>query len=126
MHSMKSLMTRLRRLRLRPPSRRVRARLFGVPAGRAPGRGTVSATLLLAATAVYNLGLAFWIGPARGVREAGWGEAMRPEAAGWAAGWPPARPTLRNAVPARLEWTNPGPALSSMPSLPLGWTNRMR
>ncbi len=30
------------------------------------------------------------------------------------------------AAPARLEWTNPVPALSSMPSLPQGWTNRLR
>lgn len=124
MNSMKLLITRLRSLQPRPPSRRVRERLFG---GRTrPGAGRFAAVLPLAATAACSLWLAFWSGPERWSRDAGRGEGI------WAGTNPvsavssPVGHTVRNVVPARLEWTNPGPPLSSMPSLPLGWTNRTR
>lgn len=123
---MKPLIARLRLLRPRPPSRRVKERLFGSSAGRFVGTGWLQAALPLGATAVCSFVLALWTGrdfpgpaDARAVE-------IRPAAGATPAASDTGNHTVWNAAPARLEWTNKGPSLSSMPSLPQGETNRMR
>ncbi len=115
---MKSLSAQLRALRPRPPSRRLKQRLFGRAAR--PGRPDPLGVAVgpLAVTAACSVFLAAWVGrdfalgSARETADMPWrvGEPVRPEER--------AGHSVMNALPARLEWTNTGPALSSMPSLP--------
>jgi hypothetical protein len=131
MNSMKTLIARLRSLPLRPPSRRVRERLFGPPpvaAAAAPtSPGWAQAVVPLGATSLCSLLLALWTGgdltgpPPLMALEIRPGITTTMTALEGQDGH-----TLWNAAPSRLEWTNKGPSLSSMPSLPQWVTNRLR
>lgn len=117
---MKSLFAQLRALRPRPPSPRVRRRLFGRGHSRGRPESRGDAVWPLAVTATGSFMLAVWVGRdwaptserdvvvIRAAAEAPTSPAER------------GRHSVMNAVPARLEWTNTGPAISSMPSLPQG------
>lgn len=114
---MKPLIAQLRALRPRPPSRRLRQRLFGRAAGARPGGGQI-AVWPLGVTAACSFLLAAWVG-----RDFAIGSARETEGVPWRVGEPVLPEgrvghSVMNALPTRLEWTNTGPALSSMPSLP--------
>lgn len=131
MNSMKTLIMRLRSLPPRPPSPRVRERLFGSPppasaTGR-PSPGWAQAVVPLGATSLCSLFLALWTGGDPAGPAPLMALEIRPgitttmtafEGQGGHTVW--------NAAPSRLEWTNKGPSLSSMPSLPQWVTNRLR
>jgi hypothetical protein len=127
MTSKTPLIARLRSLPLRPPSARVRERLFGPPAARrSPSPGWHQVVVPLGATSVCSLLLALWTGrelPARPdeaaleIRSGLLATMSAPDGQDGHTVW--------NAAPSRLEWTNKGPSLSSMPSLPQGVTNRL-
>ncbi len=123
---MKPLIARLRLLRPRPPSRRVKEWLFGPSAERSAGAGWLQAALPLGATAVCSFMLALWTGRDFPGPADAWAVEIRPAADATLAPSDVDSHTVWNAAPARLEWTNKGPSLSSMPSLPQGVTNRLR
>lgn len=120
---MKSLIAQLRALRPRSPSRRVRRRLFGRDHGRPESRGV--AVWPVAVTATGSFLLAVWVG--RDLALTPERQAVVIRAAAEVPAFPAERDghSVMNAVPARLEWTNTGPALSSMPSLSQGVRYRL-
>lgn len=100
--------------------------MFGPSAGRGAGAGWLLAALPLGTTAGCSFMLALWTGrDFSGPADTRVVE-IRPAADATPAVSDTARHTVWNAAPARLEWTNKGPSLSSMPSLPQGVTNRLR
>ena len=131
MNSMKPLIARLRSLPPRPPSPRVRERLFGpapvASVAAAPSPGWQQVVVPLAATSACSLLLALWTGRDLPTRPEEAALEIRPGLVATMSA-PDGRDghTLWNAAPSRLEWTNKGPSLSSMPSLPQWVTNRLR
>lgn len=123
-----SLIRRLHSLRPCPPSGRVRSRLFRPGPSPAPARtGWRLTALPVGLTALCSFVLAVWSGRDVALVAGPWAWEIGAAGAGDATAVSRLEDHSRhNAAPTRLDWTNRGPSLTSMPSLPQGVTNRLR